>query len=515
MSRVNTIQEKRFRAAQAQRGITAIPENSGMSALMDARHESKDADPDAFDLVGEVARWREANRARLTKPHAAADGSAANKIIVCVRKRPVLPALGEQVSNANFDCITCCNPCTYLHGKEEKLGLFTGRLKAERKQFDHTFGGDPVDGSNEAVYAAVAAPLVDEAIEGGVCTVLAFGQTGSGKTFTQTYIQERAAEQIFGAVAGTDTQVMVSYFENQGDLCLDLLAERASMPLRTDGDGHVHVVGLTETVAPSAEAALALAQTGAAERATAPTGNNPHSSRSHAILRYTMRGPDGAFRGMLRVVDLAGSERKKHVRLHGRERQEESKAINWSLGCLKECIRDQYIKETRNPRQHIKYRNCRLTLLLKECFTSAKQRTVFIACLSPLIAEYESTRSTLDYARQLKVVEDAKAARAAAAATGEKRKKPIQEWSRKKVVGFVGWVENGRFKKYADAFATTNGKALVQIWSGDFAKKCNGNAVDGQALYEHVSKKKMEAKAMAAKACRANRAGSSKPPAAP
>ena len=88
---------------------------------------------------------------------------------MCVRKRPVLGSLGEEVSDANFDCISCCNPCTYLHGKAEKLGLFTGELAADRKEFDHTFGaGD----DNAAVYRGVVRPLVDEVLAGGTCTVL-------------------------------------------------------------------------------------------------------------------------------------------------------------------------------------------------------------------------------------------------------------------------------------------------------------------------------------------------------
>ena len=236
------------------------------------------------------------------------------------------------------------------------------------------------------------------------------------------------------------------------------------------------------------------------------------ASRSHAILRYTLRdAATGSLLGMLRVVDLAGSERKKHVWLHGKERQDESKSINWSLGCLKECIRDQFIRETANPEQHIKYRNCKLTLLLKECFTSPKHRTVLIACLSPLIAEYESTRSTLDYARQLKVVEDSKAkakaaAGAGAGAGGKKPKVPIERWTKKKVAGFIGSIEGGRFAEHQAAFSQVNGKALVNLWLGDFANKCGGNEADGTAIYDAVSAKKAESKKIAAAARRAAKA---------
>lgn len=268
----STVSEKRMRAALAQKGISAIQPGSGMDTLLGTRHESEDADPHDIPLVAKVEEWRSANQSQLTQPHKAADGSAANKILVCVRKRPVLGSLGEEVSNMNFDCVSCFNPCTYLHGKEDKLGLFTGNITADRKEFDHTFGaGD----DNGAVYRSVVRPLVDEVLTGGICTVLAFGQTGSGKTFTQTYMQEKAARDIFQS-APAGTQVLVSFFENQGDLNLDLLAARKPMVLRTDAGGHVNVVGLTEIAASSAAEAVALVQQGAAERATAATGNNPH-----------------------------------------------------------------------------------------------------------------------------------------------------------------------------------------------------------------------------------------------
>jgi hypothetical protein len=102
------------------------------------------------------------------------------------------------------------------------------------------------------------------------------------------------------------------------------------------------------------------------------------------------------------VVDLAGSERNRDLTEHSAESFAETKDINWSLGCLKECIRNLYVKETANPDEHIKYRNCKLTLLLKEIFTSRSsivgegvgsggdsssvgtQRTVIIGCVGPM-----------------------------------------------------------------------------------------------------------------------------------
>jgi kinesin family protein 2/24 len=441
------------------------------------------------------------------RPHQQIGDSSA-RIIVSIRKRPILESLGESPNvDANYDCVTCLNPCTFYHGKEERLGIDTGRLSAEKKEFDHTFDAED---DNADVYSVVAEPLVSAALAGSICTVLAFGQTSSGKTHTQSYVQLEALRQMYSGVEetnqkgkeGAELYLTLSFFENAGNLCLDLLDDRHPMELRTDGDGHVHVVGLTEKrVDGDCNAAVDMIHQGALLRATKATGSNPQSSRSHGILRISVR--DGADNdkmvGMFRVVDLAGSERKRHSAKHNTVRQEESRQINWSLGCLKECIRDQFIRETSNPSQHIKYRNCKLTHLLKECFTGSSHLTSFVACLAPLSVDRESTRSTLDYARQLKVVEDTKAKKeeGGGSTKTKRRKQPIQEWSRKKVARFIGLIDGGSLEKHASAFSQVNGKALCQMWSGDFAKKCNGNEKEGEMIYDVVSRKKKEAKAEA------------------
>lgn len=64
------------------------------------------------------------------------------------------------------------------------------------------------------------------------------------------------------------------------------------------------------------------------------------------------------------------------------------------------------IRESENPNEHIKYRNSKLTLLLRDIFTSAEQKTVFIACVAPLQRDWKHTRSTLLYTSQLKTIED-------------------------------------------------------------------------------------------------------------
>lgn len=109
-------------------------------------------------------------------------------------------------------------------------------------------------------------------------------------------------------------------------------------------------------------------EAGAKLRATAATGRNATSSRTHAIIRITVRLPKVpgseamqrakrvrrrmvlGYRGGERpepdfferhvtLVDLAGSERNRDSSTHTAERRKECTEINKSLMCLKECIR--------------------------------------------------------------------------------------------------------------------------------------------------------------------------------
>jgi hypothetical protein len=122
---------------------------------------------------------------------------------------------------------------------------------------------------------------------------------------------------------------------------------------------------------------------------------------------------DQSFAGLLRVVDLAGSERREDVFEHNMDRVSEMKEINWSLGCLKECVRSLFLRETSNPDERIKFRNCKLTLLLRDVFVSLEQRTAFIACVAPLSRDWKHTKSTLGYTSKLKAIDDVHAGRAA------------------------------------------------------------------------------------------------------
>lgn len=109
---------------------------------------------------------------------------------------------------------------------------------------------------------------------------------------------------------------------------------------------------------------------------------------------------DGKLRGKLSLVDLAGSERGADTKSHNRQRRTESSEINTSLLALKECIRA--LDSSRGSAKHVPYRASKLTLILKDCFTSSLARTTMIATVSPGASSADHTINTLRYADRIK-----------------------------------------------------------------------------------------------------------------
>jgi len=136
-------------------------------------------------------------------------------------------------------------------------------------------------------------------------------------------------------------------------------------------------------------------------RTTYATEANDTSSRSHAICQIILRDKaTSKLRGKLSLVDLAGSERGNDTKAHNSQRRTESAEINTSLLALKECIRA--LEENKMGNKHVPYRASKLTLILKDCFTSALAKTAMIATLSPGASSADHTLNTLRYADRVK-----------------------------------------------------------------------------------------------------------------
>ncbi|KAK9539204.1 hypothetical protein VZT92_004324 [Zoarces viviparus] len=343
-------------------------------------------------------------------PMATTDHIEPHKISVCVRKRPFNK---QEMTKKEIDVVSVPgNGALLVHEPKQKVDL-TKYLDNQVFHFDFSFDETA---TNDLVYKFTAKPLVQSTFEGGISTCFAYGQTGSGKTHTMggdftgkqqnttKGIYALAAQDVFTYLnhrkyAHLDLSAHVSFFEIYNGKVYDLLNNKAKLRVLEDERQQVQVVGLEEVYVSKAEEVIKLIQLGSACRTSGQTSANANSSRSHAILQIVLRrnGRAATLHGKFSLVDLAGNERGTDVRSNDRSTLVETAEINRSLLALKECIRSLSMNS-----DHIPFRLCTLTKVLRDSFIGEKSRTCMIAMVSPGMASCEYTMNTLRYADRVK-----------------------------------------------------------------------------------------------------------------
>jgi len=201
-----------------------------------------------------------------------------------------------------------------------------------------------------------------------------------------------------------------------------------SVHIREVLGGGVCLAGATEKEVPSKAEMAAILEQGTLLRATATTGMNKRSSRSHAIFTITVEQRrqlpaalarqtaeseedndeneansqgsgdeeevvDDYLCAKMHLVDLAGSERVKRTKAEGQRLQE---GININKGLL---ALGNVICALSENKPHVPYRDSKLTRMLQDSL-GGNSRTCMIACVSPADINYEETLNTLRYANR-------------------------------------------------------------------------------------------------------------------
>lgn len=224
--------------------------------------------------------------------------------------------------------------------------------------YDHCFVSytdttRPTHAGQETVFNSLVLPLVHNAFEGYNVCLFAYGQTGSGKSHSMmgsesittssqpcddAGIIPRFCHEIFTQAAANrhlNTTVEISYFEIYNEKIHDLLAtnvnvnansKRAPLKVREHPVFGPYVVDLSQHVVQSYDDLQSWLKVGNSQRATAATGMNEKSSRSHSIFSIVLTqgqkndGKNGknkavepSRRSKINLVDLAGSERLSHT----------------------------------------------------------------------------------------------------------------------------------------------------------------------------------------------------------
>nr|KAG5712585.1 hypothetical protein BaRGS_011559 [Batillaria attramentaria] len=215
--------------------------------------------------------------------------------------------------------------------------------------------------------------------------------------------------------------VEISFFEIYNEKIHDLLAsskekngKKATLKVREHPVLGPYVEGLSTFVVNSFEDVEGWITLGTKNRATAATGMNDKSSRSHSVFTIVLtqtrtervegQDHDHSITSKINLVDLAGSERQSQAQTSG-ERLREGANINKSLLTLGKVISvlSERSSASKKRKIFIPYRDSVLTWLLKESL-GGNSKTAMIATISPSHHHQEETLSTLRYAHQTRSI---------------------------------------------------------------------------------------------------------------
>ncbi|KAG8447859.1 hypothetical protein GDO86_015098 [Hymenochirus boettgeri] len=348
------------------------------------------------------------------------DGDPENSAVtVAVRVRP----LNEREVCGGFKCVMLVlgqnlqiqHPQTNQHLSFQYDFCFCS-LQPEESSYS----------SQEVVYKKLAQPLLERVYEGFNMCLFAYGQTGSGKSYTMMGFNEdagiipRFCEEMFQKMNCMNQEevkyhVEMSYFEIYNEKIHDLLTSprestinKTVLKVREHPTLGPYVAGLSTYVIASYTDVQTWLELGNKQRATAATGMNEKSSRSHSVFtlsvtqtrREQLEGEvhDHTRTSRVNLVDLAGSERCNSAQSSG-VRLKEGASINKSLLTLGKVISALSEMSTVKRRGFIPYRDSLLTWLLKESL-GGNSKTAMIATVSPASVNIEESLSTLRYAKQ-------------------------------------------------------------------------------------------------------------------
>eukprot|EP00062_Callorhinchus_milii_P003480 gi/632940791/ref/XP_007885506.1/ PREDICTED: kinesin-like protein KIF14 isoform X2 [Callorhinchus milii] len=287
----------------------------------------------------------------------------------------------------------------------------------------------PEFSSQESVYKIVGSPLLEKAFQGYNACLFAYGQTGSGKSYTMMGFGDegiipRFCQQLFASVANPEMQqvtyhIEMSYFEVYNERIHDLLTAtsgkaqvKQSLRIREHPVYGPYVADLSSYVVSSYFDIQGWLELGNKQRATAATGMNEKSSRSHSVFTLVMTQTKTEFveeeehehsvTSRVNLVDLAGSERCFTAQTSG-ERLKEGVSINKSLFTLGKVICALSEQSQSKKKIFVPYRESVLTWLLKDSI-GGNSKTAMIATVSPSASNVEETLSTLRYAKRARQI---------------------------------------------------------------------------------------------------------------
>ena len=224
----------------------------------------------------------------------------------------------------------------------------------------------------------------------------------------------RVAHELFSKLSERESsyhvEVSASMLELYTDKLHDLLAVGKNESLvdlkirlaEHTSSGLVEVEGSKIEHVATPEELLEVFDRGTKGRASSSTKMNADSSRSHMIATIVLslrnRRTGKMLHGKLTLVDLAGSERVSKSGATGQQLKE-AQSINSSLSALGDVIGAL----TSGNRQHVPYRNHKLTMLMSDSI-GGNAKTLMFVCCSPADYNRAESANSLDFAKRCRNV---------------------------------------------------------------------------------------------------------------
>lgn len=287
---------------------------------------------------------------------------------------------------------------------------------SERHVYQQFFFDRVLDTTSDqiSVFNEVGKDGVDWLCEGYNFSIFCYGPTSTGKSYTMfgeaksPGLVPRACERLFSLINQKEEVVEASlkcsfleiYRERIRDL-LDTSDDPPDLKIRQSEIKGNYVQGLIEKHVYGPQEIMSVIKEGAAQRTTASTNLNNTSSRSHAVLTITLtqKLQDGSeLTSKMHLVDLAGSENVGRSEVTGTTLAE-TQAINKSLSCLGNVI----FALTEKGREHIPYRDSKLTFLLQDSL-GGNSKTCIVCTATPSVTCYSETVNTLKFAKRAKEI---------------------------------------------------------------------------------------------------------------
>ncbi|KAF2597594.1 hypothetical protein F2Q68_00012151 [Brassica cretica] len=259
----------------------------------------------------------------------------------------------------------CASVVEFDASHENELQLLSSDSSKKRFTFDHVF--KPEDGQ-ETVFAQTK-PIVTSVLDGYNVCIFAYGQTGTGKTFTMEGTPEnrgvnyRTLEELFRSSESRSRlmkfELSVSMLEVYNEKIRDLLVYNSSHPpkkleVKQSAEGTQEVPGLVEAQVFNTAEVWELLKRGYCFRSVGSTAANEQSSRSHCLLRVTVKGENLINGQQNEKPSLAGGLGWKTLEELFRSSESRSRLMKFELSVsmlevYNEKIRDLLVYNSSHP----------------------------------------------------------------------------------------------------------------------------------------------------------------------